>query len=67
MWANLVLTPARTVSAFHPTIPCFFFPFSLLVACVGHVIGMQKYMLVDLFAHAVTVSQVPAVGQTEKP
>lgn len=65
MWVNLILTPAHLISAFHPMMPCFFFSFSLLVPCVGHVIGVQTYMFVDLFIHAVTIS-VPAVGQAER-
>lgn len=39
--------------------------FLFFVSCVGHVMGMQKYVFVDLFIHGATVSRVSAVGQEE--
>lgn len=39
--------------------------FLFFVSCVGHVMGMQKYMFVDLFIHGAAVSRVSAVGQEE--
>lgn len=56
---NLVLTPASPTGTFHPMILAF----SLLVSCVGQVIGMQKHMFMDFFIQATSISQVSAIAR----
>lgn len=59
---GFVLTLVCPMGTVHPgNFHCFL----SFVYCAGHVMGMQKYMFVDLFIHGAMVSRVSAVGQAE--
>ena len=61
-WVGLVLTLVCPTDTVHPGNPHYFLFF---VSCAGHIMGMQKYMFVDLFLHGAMVSRVSAVGQAQ--